>query len=261
MKLFIDRITGKVTNTSSQSPHFLEVLVKDDFKLEKSIEIQEGEIQKTNSQGKPLYKANLVIDEQGAETYEETTDCKIAVSFQDVTEQIMITDETGNRIVKNMIAKEPETWEPLEAIMVPNLIQKRVNIMTNPEYFTLEDVIESKYKGLLKASSSNYIMADLFIDENDLDLTDANHSANTGYGILQLLPKGQAKTKLIDLDAPAVNFNLLEFEADPDVAIYINEKKFVNGSVKLNSPVNNCTIKFVNVSDRMKNASAYAIGY
>lgn len=134
-------------------------------------------------------------------------------------------------------------------------------IQEDPESFTLERILESKYKNILEASQSDHIIADIFLDESDLDLESPLHGANTGHGILQLLPNGQAKTKSITLEAPASIFTLLEFDVDPGLEIYVAGKIFTDGQAILTEPVQTCTIKFVNTTDKPKIVRAYAVGY
>jgi len=140
-------------------------------------------------------------------------------------------------------------------------VQRVVNFKENPHEFSLEEIVNAKYKDILEASSNDYIIADIFLDENDLDLSDPQHSANTGYGILQLLPNGEAVTRLINLEAPATLFNLLEFDADSDVEIYINNIKFTENKATFTEPISSFTIKFLNTTNKPKMVRAYAIGY
>lgn len=140
-------------------------------------------------------------------------------------------------------------------------VHRVVNFNDNPLEFSLEEIVNAKYKDILEASSNDYIIADIFLDENDLDLSDPQHSANTGYGILQLLPYGQAVTKLINLEAPTTLFNLLEFDADPDVEIHINDVKFTENKATFTESISSYTIKFLNTTNKPKMVRSYAIGY
>lgn len=153
--------------------------------------------------------------------------------------------------------------EPTEEGQEPEPIaeQKTVALETSPESFSISEVLGVKYKNVLEASQCDHIIADIFLDESDLDLASPSHSANTGVGILMLLPNGQAKTKSIALEVPAFIFTLLEFDADPDVEIYVAGKIFTNGQAILTEPVQTCTIKFVNTTDKPKQVKAYAVGY
>ena len=261
MKLYMDHMTGKLTNNASKSLFCLEISLDDAFDLEKIIEIQEGEIQKTNDQGQLLYKANLAIDEMGIEAYEETTDSKRAITIQEQNQQTADTDALDHSSTKNSEVIEVAEFKALHPIMIPKLVSTTVSVKTHPEHFTLEEIVEGKYKNILEASNSNYILADIFIDENDLDLSDGNHKANTGYGILELLPQGQTQTKLISLEGSSKNFTLLEFDADQGVEIYVNDRKFESNMITFENELDRCIIKFVNTVDKAQKVRSYAVGY
>ena len=222
MNINIYRITGKVA--LFPSPFTYLVNLPDNFTLSKVVEVQEGEKQKTNEEGQLLYKINAFENEMVGEVWSETT--------------------------------EPND----NPVMVANMVQKTVTLAENPTEFTVEEILQAKYQTLLENSTYDYILADMFLNEDDIDLDDENHSANTGVAIMQLLPNGQAKTKSITLEAPAANFELLEFDA-PGIEVYLSGKKFIDGKLTLTTPVASCTIKFVNTTDKPVDIKSYAIAY
>jgi len=229
MEIVIDRLTNKVAGLNvPATPLNIVIKAEDDIILSKTIEEVE-EKYRLDEEGRQLYKINIVpvTLESGEiiETYEETT--------------------------------EPNS----DPILEKKYVAKSVKLEDNPEVFSLEEIVNAKYKDILEASSNDYVIADIFVDENDLDLSDPQHSANTGYGILQLLPNGQAVTKLINQEAPASLFNLLEFDADPGVELYVNDIKFIENKATFTEPISSCTIKFLNTTNKPKMVRAYAIGY
>ena len=147
-----------------------------------------------------------------------------------------------------------------EPIILDNMVNHYYTLAENPTEFTAEEIAEAKYEKLLEESMKDNLIADMFLSEDDIDLADINHSANTGTALLQLLPKGQARTKLIALELPSKSFELLEFEAE-GVDIYLAGSKFISSKVELTSPVSNCTIKFINTTDKPIVIKSYAIGY
>lgn len=222
MKIQIDRYTNKVVGLNGPaSAIYLEVSAGDDFNPSKLADLVEGEVQKTNDDGEPLY-----LNDQG----EEVTDPEVE-------------------------------GEQLPPVTVPNIVQRTVTLLESPQEFTLDDVIQAKYQALMESSDQANVIADLFLEEADLDLTDVDHSANTGVGICEILPGGQVKTKSIQLESPAQTFQLLEFDAEPGVEIHIAGQAFVAGEVTLAAPVETCTIKFINTTDKPASARAYAVGY
>ncbi|WHH58322.1 hypothetical protein [Petroclostridium sp. X23] len=231
MKIAIDRFTEKVTGIDrSDLQSGIQITVPDSFNFTKTVIRIDGEKQKTNEEGQLLYKTNVRIGEDGQEVWDEVT-----------TQEI--------------------DGEALEPVMVPNEVQETVGFQKAPYEFTLEEVIQEKYRQALEESSFTHLLADVFLDENDLDIADPSHSANTGVGILQLLPGGQAKTKSITLDQAADAFALLEFDADDGVVIYLAGQPFTDGKLQLTSAVASCTIRFENTIDKPKSVRAYAIGY
>ncbi|WP_271810498.1 hypothetical protein [Clostridium beijerinckii] len=231
MNIDIDRATGKY----SASPTALtySINVDDDFSLSKEIEIKNGEMQKTNEEGKLLY-----LDSEGNETIESKIEVK--------------TDEEDDDNSTKWIDNTP--------IMVPNLIKKYITFAQDPTAFEVEEILQAKYKSLLENTTYDYILADIFLNEEDVDLDDKDHSANTGVAIMQLLPNGQAKTKTITLEAAVSSFELLELESS-GVDVYINDVKFVNNKVVLSAATNGVVIKFKNTANKAVDVKSYAIAY
>ena len=235
------------------------------------------EVQKQSVKGKPLYYKDIikVIEEKVLDHVEETTEDTIVTKWETVitkvpqvvgtetvideeTKEEVEVDKIGEVEVKSTYAKEFITLEPIK---IPNMITKTYYLKSDFEKFTVEDILQAKYQFILDESQNDHILGDMFVNEDDLDLADEKHSANTGIALLQLLPKGQAKTKSIELVEPTKEFKLLDFVADDGVEIYLSGKRFVNGILTLPSPVSNCTIKFLNTTDKPKSIKSYAIGY
>lgn len=252
--IYIDRVTGKVT--LSPSPLTFIVNVEDNFNPSKIIEAQEGEKQKTDQQGKLLYKMN--IGENG--TYSETTDSRIVTKYDDKEVENKWTNEDGKEHSETVTVQEPIEWIDNEPVMIPNIISKTITFAEDPTQFTVKEILKAKYQTLLENSSYDYILADIFLNEEDIDVTDKEHAANTGVAIMQLLPKGQAKTKSITLDNSASSFELLELEA-AGVDIYINDVKFINNKAILSAATNEVVIKFINTTDKAVDVKSYAIAY
>ena len=333
MNILINKLTDLVEGIDSPSTPFNYLVELDDsLNPTKVIEEQEGEIQKTNEQGQPLYRYEVYrtetrevlvgrdevledtgvpvmikaqkTDEDGFKLYLEplyedgeivdyaevvhafdedgTPNEPIIVDVQktsiggkplfykdiieavteeilDHVEEIAIADYSDIELLNEEVSLEDSIV--LDPVMIPNMIKRTYDLKSNPELFTGQDILQAKYQHVLDESQKDYIIGDMFIDEQDLDLEDEKHSANTGFALLQLLPNGQAKTKSIELAEPTTEFKLLDFNADDGIDIYLSGKKFVNGVLTLASPISNCTIKFVNTTDRPKIVKSYAIGY
>ena len=315
MNILINRLSNQVEGINTPSTPFnYSVEVNDDFNITKTVEVQEGEIQKVNEEGQPLYLKEIYRTETtqvfwGRDEVLEDTGVPVMIRVQkenidghklyleplyedgeivDYSEVVHAFDEDGTpnepvivevhktsiggRLLyyKDLYTEESNevldhTEETIEItdvpVMIPNMVNKTVTLKDNCELFDFMEVLQAKYQHVLDESQKDYIIGDMFIDENDLDLEDERHSANTGLALLELLPKGQAKTKTIILAEPTTEFVLLDFVADEGVEVYLSGKKFTEGKLTLTSPISNCTIKFVNTTDSKKTVKSYAIGY
>lgn len=269
MKIFIDKNTNKIIglNLEDNIIQFAYIIeVPDDFDLTKEIQEVDTEkplVQKTDSEGNLLYKDNVVINEvTGEETYDEVTYSRKPIEFEERQVSYKTIDENGQEITITNTVQVPVKWQDLDPVLIDNIVTKTISIKERPQEFTLDEVVQAKCASLLEQHLLiEYIIADFLLNESDFDLQDPNHSANTGVGVLELLPNGQAKTKSITLEVLSKYFKLLELDADEGVEVYIAGSKFVNGEVTLNSEVSTCTIKFVNTTNKAKVVRSYAIGY
>ena len=315
MNILINRLSNQVEGINTPSTPFnYSVEVNDDFNITKTVEVQEGEIQKINEEGQPLFLKEIYRTETtqilwGRDEVLEDTGVPVMIKAQkenieghklyleplyedgeivDYAEVVHAFDEDGTpnepvivevhkksiggRLLyykdlytedsKEVLDHTEETTEVTDVpVMIPNMVEKVVTLKDNCELFDFMEVLQAKYQHILEESQKDYILGDMFIDENDLDLEDEKHSANTGLALLELLPKGQAKTKTITLAEPTTEFILLDFVSDEGVEVYLSGKKFTEGKLTLTSPISNCTIKFVNTTDSKKTVKSYAIGY
>ena len=253
----IDRTTNKAVNQPSPLTYAIEV--PEDFTLSKIIEVQEGEIQKSNEQGQLLYKINVATNPDGTEIFDETTADKTVTKTEEKEIKTTYTDENGKEITKIIIVENPTEWVYNNPIMIPNMTEKVITFENSPFEFTVQEILIAKFRNILEISSCDNLCADMFLNEDDMDLTDIK--ANTGVALMQLLPNGQAKTKELTLKTATKSFTLLEFIADSEVDIYINDIKFVSNFAVLTEATTKCTIKFVNTTDKLKLVKSYAIGY
>lgn len=235
------------------------------------------DVQEEDNEGNKLYIKEIyeTIEEEALDYIEELTESIYGTKYENITvkenqvvgTEIVLDGETGEEIEVDKIEEveveiqNPVEWIDLEPIMIPNMVSKTYDLKSNCSIFTGEEILQAKYQHILEESQKDYIIGDMFIDETDLDLEDEKHSANTGLAILQLLPKGQAKTKNIELSVDTKEFKLLEFVADEGVEIYLSGKKFTDEKLTLPNSVSSCTIKFVNTTDKPKSVKSYAIGY
>lgn len=254
MDINIDRVEGKVV--LSPSALTFQVSVEENFNPSKIIETTEGKIQKTNSEGQLLYKTNIKEDCSFEETIESKTVTK--TESKEVTNKWI--DEENVEHYETVEVEEPIEWVDNEPIFIDNIVNKTITLAEDPTQFTAEEILKAKYQTLLDNSSYDFILADIFLNEDDIDLEDKNHAANTGVAIMQLLAGGQAKTKAITLTDLASSFELLELESS-GVDIYINDVKFVNNKATVSAAIDTVVIKFVNTTNKPADVKSYAIAY
>lgn len=260
MNININRATGKVE--ISPSPITFVVDVKDDFNLSKTIEVQDGEIQKTDEQGQLLYYAYEEVQD-GADSYFnqteiETTEARTAIKTEPREVINTYTDEDGVKHSDPVIIQEPVEWMANDPILLPNMVQKTITFTENPTAFTALEVLNQKYNMLLDNTPFDFIQAGIFLNEDKIDLTDIK--ANTGVAIMQLLPQGYAKSKTLNLKDSVDTFRLLEFDCD-GVDILVNDKSFVNNELVLDKATDKIILTFKNTTDKYIDVKSYAIAY
>lgn len=263
MKILIDKATQRVTgHNESVTPFCIGIDVVDTFNISKVIQVQAGFKHKVNDHEQLLYKDNIIIDElSGDESYDEVFTKEKVITFNEVPRLYKSVDEEGNETDINTVEKVPVEVEQLDPVMIPNMINKVVTLVGNPTEFTAEEILIEIYQGILDETEMDYILADVFLSEDDIDLESPSHAANTGPGLVQLLPGGQCKLKQTNLACASKSFRLIELDADDGIEVYIAGKKFENGFLALTSEIESCTIKFINTTDKPKQIHSFAIVY
>lgn len=180
-------------------------------------------------------KCNHVCDEN----------CKPALKYKEVTEIIQVPDE----------------FEENTPVIVPGYKEVEVDILSRAEEFTIIELLEFIYQRELLDKKYNYILADMFINEDDVDLEYREHSANTGAFICSLLPHGKVQLKELELETKAKTFEIIMSEIPTGIDVYINDVKFINSKVMLPSNVDSCVIRFENTTDKPLDIKSYCIAY
>lgn len=229
-------------------------------------------VQETDEEGNKLYTENI-YDDEGEVIDTMTTTKPINETGElntPIMKEVQKTSDTGNLIylkpIINVIEhKEFDHYEEtLEETENPCMVEvyKKVTkeLIYNPECFTIDEVLNEVYLNALNKTQYDYVVADIFLNEEDLDLEKS--FANTGVGVLQLPPKGYAVTKPIMLEQPSNTFKVANIDAIPEgISMYINTKKVVNGEVTLANTTSKLTIKFSNTTDKYLDIKSYTILY
>jgi len=252
LNVYIDRITGKVT--LSPSPLVFSISVEDNFNLIKTIQVVDGLKQKINENGQLIYKVNVKEDN----TYDETIDSRTVTKTEKREIENKWVDESGAEYSEVVEVEEPIEWVDNEPIMIPNMIQKTINFSEQPTDFTVKEVLKEKYNDLLKDTPFDFGRVSIFLNEDSIDFTDIK--ANTGMAIMELLPYGYVKSKILKLDDKVTRFRLLEFECK-EVEVFVNDKQFINKDLVLDNETDEIILTFKNTTDKYIDIKSYAIAY
>lgn len=249
-----------------------EVIVGYDETLEVTEKPLMETIHKTNENGDKLYLEVIIDEETGEEETFETV--KQFDEYGGINEPILIEQQkvttTGKpiylkpiieQVVESIFDHQEETIEITETpSLEPKYKSELKDVFEDRELFSINEVLQCRVEGIIEASEYEYIIADLFLDENDLDLEKS--FANTGIGILQLPPSGYASTKSISLSTKAKTFKFISIDKLPEgISVYVNTKKVVEGQVALASPVSAITIKYSNTTNKYLDVKSFCIGY
>lgn len=172
-------------------------------------------------------------------------DCKPLLKYKEVVEVIQIPDEYEDNI----------------PVMIPVYKEVEVDMLSRVEEFTIIELLEFMYQRELLDKKYNYILADMFINEDDVDFEYEEHSANTGAFVCSLLPKGKVQLKELELETKAKTFEIIMSEIPTGIDVYVNDVKFVNNKAMLSSNVDSCVIRFENTTDKPLDIKSYCIAY
>lgn len=159
------------------------------------------------------------------------------------------------------VVQVPDEFEENEPIMIPVYKEVEVDIFSKPEEFEISDVLLVKYEQDLAETKYNYILADMFINDMDIDFDYEEHAANTGAFVCCIHPQGKVQLKELALEAPARIFELLNSEIPEGINIYINDYKLNNNKVMLPTNTETCVIRFENTTDKYLDVRSYCIAY
>ena len=206
--------------------------------IEKEIEYQE---QKIDDNENLIYK--YPVEDIWIETIEN--------GFYDYNYEVIL----DNQLI--ILRDETFSYEP---VMIEEEYDKLICLKENIYSFNINDIVNAKFNKIVLNAGFEYAYVDEFVTEEDLDLNNPNHSANTGAKILELLPNGQCKTKTIILDVPAKEF-VLYLESDSGIKVELNEIPFVNDKVLLPIDTSEIVLTFKNETTNKANINAYALLY
>lgn len=213
------------------------------------------QVQKTDDEGNSLY---YVVNDKG-ET-EETT----KVTDYPVMIQVHKTNVAGKPLYKYPTIKNVEeqvkvgekevTINTGRPVMVDVVVNKEVSILSNPEYFTIQEVLTIKYNDLVKQYGENILYTE-FIDLSQVN----SFTGNTGLGFVQIAPKTKLVFKPIKLKDDCNTIDLIDFKGDSRVIINIGERILKGNEIKLASNEKQMDVILVNNTNEYLNVSKVCI--
>ena len=227
-------------------------------------------VQVKDEDGNKLYTENI-CDDEGNVVDTFTTTKAVNEDYESNTpimEEVQKTSDKGNLVYLKPIIKtieypkydhtEEVTEETDRPVMVENLAWVSKDLIHNPECFSIHEVLREMYLNIVNNSTYDYIIGEMFLSEDDIELDKS--FANTGVGIVQLPPKGNVQFKPIELEAPSNKFKVVS-DIPEGMTMYINGKKIKDGLVELSSVTTSIKVKFYNSTGNFLDVNAFTILY
>lgn len=224
-----------------------------EIRLSKPIFTFDGEKQKTNDAGQPIY-----LDEE-----QEVLEPRKAIDWKEETNTYRVVKEDGTTEVVTVTAPVPTEWTEFPPVMVPNEVVSYVTFQEAPSLFGFADVLAAKMESI-KANNTRELVhfdEDFPLDNISDDL--ASHSANMGDGFIALHPQGQCRTVKLPLGKSA-DIVQIYLEAQPGVSVEVGATAsefvgVVDGIAQLAAPADAVYVRFINTVDRYREVYAFGI--
>jgi len=271
---------------TNREPNFYEdkVLLPYTITLSKTIsETTSNQIQKTDLEGNPLFKDNIVIDEiTGEESYDEVTTSQKITAYETVINNYRIATDQFTQELQNVLQEDgsyqeelvnipvyetittnsevPVSYEQLEPIMIPEIISKTYTFLSNPYIFTADEIVEAKKTSIETAKNKTLI----YYDENFTPAEFAVLNGSTGAWFISINPNAEIITEKITLESEVTEIEIyVESQNGIDVEVGVSpEGEFlpvVGGLVTLNEVSNEIFVKFKNLNGTRRELYAYGI--
>lgn len=223
-----------------------------------------GEKQKTDENGQPLFKGNLTEDDNGLETYDEVSTDRIVTAWEEKKQEYNLVNEDGSTTTISNTTQVATEWDDLQPVMVPNVVYRSVSFAEQPSLFSFEELNKVKQASLEKAYKGQLLV---YYDE-DFDLANfsselSDHAANMGDGVLALHPGGKCRTRKLPLGQSIEQVRLyleaqdgIIVEVGATVASYIT---VIDGIAQLPEPAEELYIRFTNTTESYKEVYAFGL--
>ena len=214
---------------------------------------------KPNVDGKPLDPVYIKVqktDEEGNDIYYKVNDRGETEETTEVTDypvmvEVHKTNSAGKKLYKNPVVQlveervktgeEEVTIDTGRPVIVDILKEIEVSLLTDPQYFTVQEVLKSKYKYMTDKYGNNILYTE-FLDLNNVE----SFNGNTGLGFVQLAPKSKLKFKTLSLDTECNAIDLLDFIGDSYIEISVGGRILKSAEVKLVNNIRQMTITLAN---------------
>ena len=248
--------------------------------LSKQISIPTNQlIQKTNSEGLPLYKENISINpETNEESYTETLSPQTPTEFETQinTYKIIIgetTEEQINEFGETILisipiyetitntSQIPISFQENPPILIPEIIIRTVSIENEYMEFSAEEVTLAKQNAI---NNANLLKLKAFDEEVEISNFELQN-VSSGNGLIILHNLGVITSNPIPLDK-LTNMFQIYIESQPDITISIsgdNGLTFTDfdskGKTKLITPTDKVIVKFKNTAINNREIYCYAL--
>ncbi|RAV18843.1 hypothetical protein [Paenibacillus contaminans] len=223
------------------------------IELAKPILKIDGERQKTDGAGQPLY-----LDGD-----DEVPESRKSIAWETVTNTYNVVKDDGSTALVTTTTQVATEWEELPPIMIPNEVTSYVAFAEAPALFTYDEILFAKIASI-KANSTRdlvYFDEDFPLDKFSEELS--SHAANMGDGFIALHPLGSCRTVKLQLGKSSDVLQIY-LESQPDVKVEVgasasNFVEVVNGIAQLAAPANEVYVRFSNLVDRYREVYAFGI--
>jgi len=279
-----DRISRQIKriNTEETLPFERSIQLPFPITLSKQISIPTNQlIQKTNSEGLPLYKENITINpETNEESYTETLSHQTPTQFETQTIEYKIaTDQFTTELVDEIqpdgsvlqievqipiyttitnTIQFPTSFQENLPILIPEIIIRTVFLENEYLHFTAYEVTDAKIRSITANSLTPVVYFNEEMSVDGFDLI----NCSSGNGFLIMHKNSETITHIIQLFTTTDTVRIY-IESQPDIEVYgsLDNNNFIKmykNRIKFDTPTTSVNIKLVNTS--INNREVYCLG-
>lgn len=219
-------------------------------------------VHKRDSKGKPLYIRENIDPKTGKLVGTDIMDKPYmynVVSRSHMNTKLTYMEETMdtiNDIVYEVTEKEKLEYSPYIAKEDKDEI---VNIVEEPTYFTIDEVLFQKYRDMVNASNLTYILAfHSATDTEDISLLDSEFMMVNAKGVV-LLPDNFIELR-VPLTHPTNKFRLLEL-SNNNLKVYLEGNLLTDSSIEFTGNLDKLIVTVKNETNQVQVLQSVALGH